>query len=270
MSSNVCIYHKGCLDGFGAAWVVNKALLGDCEFVAARYGDDPPSVAGKHVWIVDFSYPREALIQMKKEAESIIVLDHHESAQRNLDGLDFAVFDMEKSGCILTWEHFYGEIPPFFLQLIQDRDLWKFSLDSTKAVNAAIFSMPMDFEAWNKFESLDYVSRLLTDGEAILRDRDRVIGSLASGWAVRRVTIMGYNVPMLNCPRYLASDVLHKLAEGEPFAISYFDDKDRRNFELRSAEDGVNVSEIAAAFGGGGHAHAAGFQMDLPEEDYFK
>ena len=30
----MCIYHGNCADGFGAAWVVRKALGSDVEFVA--------------------------------------------------------------------------------------------------------------------------------------------------------------------------------------------------------------------------------------------
>jgi len=33
-------------------------------------------------------------------------------------------------------------------------------------------------------------------------------------------------------------------------------------FSLRSQEGGIDVSEIAIKFGGGGHKHAAGFKVD--------
>jgi len=39
---------------------------------------------------------------------------------------------------------------------------------------------------------------------------------------------------------------------------------------LRSAkEGGLDVSEIAEKFGGGGHKHAAGFTIPMIEADYF-
>ena len=38
-----------------------------------------------------------------------------------------------------------------------------------------------------------------------------------------------------------------------------------RIFSLRSTEDGLDVSEIASKFGGGGHKHAAGFSVPLEE-----
>ena len=98
-----------------------------------------------------------------------------------------------------------------------------------------------------------------------MRDRDKLIDSLVSGWAIERINIAGYDVPCLNCPRWLASETLHILAENEPFAVSYFDSKDERTFELRSSENGIDVSEIAKQFGGGGHKHAAGFKAKKPK-----
>ena len=52
--STICIYHGNCADGFGAAWVVRKALGADIEFHAATYGQPVPDVTGKNVVIVDF------------------------------------------------------------------------------------------------------------------------------------------------------------------------------------------------------------------------
>jgi uncharacterized protein len=47
----------------------------------------------------------------------------------------------------------------------------------------------------------------------------------------------------------------------EPFAACYWDVPNGQVFSLRSCENGVDVSEIAKQFGGGGHKHAAGFTV---------
>ena len=45
-----------------------------------------------------------------------------------------------------------------------------------------------------------------------------------------------------------------------PFGACYFDRQDgKRQWSLRSTDNGVDVSEIARKRGGGGHKHAAGF-----------
>ena len=68
----------------------------------------------------------------------------------------------------------------------------------------------------------------------------------------------------------MASEGANQLAQNAPFAAAYYDRADGRVFSLRSV--GIDVSEIAARYGGGGHHHAAGFQAehgwegDRPEE----
>ena len=105
----VVIYHSGCYDGFCAAWIFWRQFP-KAEFVPANYGDDPPDVRGKSVFVVDFSYPRETLLRMNEESSSLVVLDHHRTAQKDLEGLDFCTFDMTKSGGRLAWEFIYGTL----------------------------------------------------------------------------------------------------------------------------------------------------------------
>jgi oligoribonuclease NrnB/cAMP/cGMP phosphodiesterase (DHH superfamily) len=59
----------------------------------------------------------------------------------------------------------------------------------------------------------------------------------------------------------MGSDAAAKLAVGWPFAAYYWDSPTGREFGLRSAPDGLDVSVIARKFGGGGHKHAAGFKL---------
>jgi oligoribonuclease NrnB/cAMP/cGMP phosphodiesterase (DHH superfamily) len=74
--------------------------------------------------------------------------------------------------------------------------------------------------------------------------------------------IAGNNVPVLNAPYFWSPDAGHIMAQGEPFAACYWDVANgERVFSLRSADDGVDVSEIAKKFGGGGHPHASGFKV---------
>jgi nanoRNase/pAp phosphatase (c-di-AMP/oligoRNAs hydrolase) len=77
------------------------------------------------------------------------------------------------------------------------------------------------------------------------------------------MTIGGYDVPVANLPYMFASDAGNIMSEGEFFAASYFDTPDGRKFSLRSKDTGMDVSEIAKRFGGGGHARAAGFMMPI-------
>ena len=80
---SMCIYHGNCADGFGAAWVVRKAL-GEIDFHGAKYQEPPPDVTGKDVVMVDFSYKRPVLLEMAEKANSILILDHHKVLARHV------------------------------------------------------------------------------------------------------------------------------------------------------------------------------------------
>src|SRR6185369_16472925 len=148
----LCIYHGNCADGFGAAWAVRKAL-GEIDFHAGVYQEDPPDVAGKDVVMVDFSYKRPVLLEMAKNAKSILIIDHHKTAAEDLVNLPANVitkFDMNHSGAVLTWKHFFpDQEPPILLLHIEDRDLWRFALQNTRQIQASVFSYPYDFKIWD-------------------------------------------------------------------------------------------------------------------------
>jgi hypothetical protein len=80
------VHHGSCPDGFGSAWWLARNLDGRPVFHEGFYGQDPPwdLVAGRDVWIVDFSYPGHQLDEIARVCKSLIVFDHHQSAIGNL------------------------------------------------------------------------------------------------------------------------------------------------------------------------------------------
>jgi oligoribonuclease NrnB/cAMP/cGMP phosphodiesterase (DHH superfamily) len=264
----LCLYHKNCTDGLGAAlavheWLKEQGRLGDCEFQPVQYGDTPPDVAEQDVIIVDFSFPRDILLEMEKKSSSLIVIDHHKTAQAELGDLDFAIFDMDKAGCILTWEYLFPDTPPPLLfEYLQDRDLWRWELPQSRELSAALRSHKPDFDVWENFLSPKAVKDLKGEGVAILRyQQSHVDMVLADKPATAEIG--GHNVPCINTTT-LISEIGNELARGQPFAAMYFDLPDKRVFSLRSDENGVDVAEIAKQYGGGGHKHAAGFTVQKP------
>ena len=272
---SLCIYHANCADGFTAAWVVRKALGEDnVEFYPGFYQTSPPDVTGREVILVDFSYKRPVLEQMRDKAKSILILDHHKSAWDDLKDLPgvTSVFDMYRSGARITWDHYFpGKIAPQVLYHIEDRDLWKFDLQKTREIQAAIFSYEYDFNIWDKFMSLhkDHLDNLSNEGAAIERKHFKDIRELLTV-VTRRMNIAGHNVPVANLPYIYSSDAGHILGENEPFAACYWDTPTGRVFSLRSSETGVDVSDIAKQFGGGGHKHASGFEISYEEAKKFE
>ena len=274
----ICIYHGNCADGFGAAWAVRQSGV-DADFVPGVYQTDPPDVTGARVIMVDFSYRRPVMEELGKKAQSILVLDHHKSAAEDLaeypeppcdiselrgwlpySGI-YARFDMERSCAILAWEHFHTGDPPQLLRHVEDRDLWRFALPGTREIQAAVFSYPYDFDVWACLMGTP-LDDLRREGEAIERKHHKDIAELVKV-CQRYMNIGGYSMPVASLPYTLTSDAgrLMAINDDSQIAACYWDTAEARVFSLRSPDGGPDVSGIAKLYGGGGHAHAAGFAV---------
>lgn len=265
----VVIYHGNCDDGFAAAWAIWRKHP-DWEFVAGRYGSPPPKLFGRKVYMVDFSYTGKDLHHTKKLLDGgnqLCVLDHHKTAAKDLepllaDGTMSGRFDMELSGAIITWEWFHpeSEIPPA-LWLIHDWDLWQFNYPDTRAFKFGLRTYPMQFELWEELlMSKERTRGMVMKGNAILDWYNMQID--AAKKKAFRMKFNDWDVPAVNAMPAFSSDLGHDLAQGEPFAVVFYEDGEKTTYQLRSAEDGVDVSEVARALGGGGHEHAAGFTRE--------
>ena len=285
----LCIYHGNCADGFGAAWVVRKALGADkVEFHAGVYQNDPPDVTGRAVLMVDFSYKRAVMESIAAMANTVTVLDHHKTAAEDLQplldaGVIKGVFDMNRSGAGLAWDYFFPNDPrPMLINHIEDRDLWRFKFPETREIQANIFSYPYDFEVWDRLFDTP-TTALAVEGAAIERKHHKDIAELTQV-VTRKMRIAGHVVPVANLPYTLTSDAGHLLC-GEiqsppgvggpttsafPFAGCYWDTQEGRVFSLRSREDGFDVGEIAKQYGGGGHKHASGFRVPFDQLAQFE
>jgi oligoribonuclease NrnB/cAMP/cGMP phosphodiesterase (DHH superfamily) len=274
----LCIYHANCADGFGAAWIVRKALGPDeVEFCAALHHREPPDVTGREVIMVDFSYPRRVMEQLLAKAAFILLLDHHITARDDLTGLKhpkklMAVFDMDLSGVGVTWRHFFpGQPMPKLLAHVQDMDLWRFGISGTREIMSTVHSHPYDFAVWDQLMKYPPY-RLIRDGMVLRRARDKEVSDLLGPIGIApRFIQLGHKLttlvrgPAYNVP-FMFSGVANKAAETHPFAATYWISGERVKFSLRSREDGgVDVAALAQQYGGGGHVHAAGFELQLSE-----
>lgn len=255
------LYHKNCEDGFGAAWIAWQALGDQAAYIPVQHGDLPPEIPdGSLVTIVDFSYPREVLIGLGEKMESLRVLDHHKTAAQDLIGLDFTTFDMDKSGAMLAWDHWFPSEPaPLLVQYIQDKDLWLFKLHRSREVSAALRSYPKDFKVWSNLS----VDDLAKDGIAIQRAISIQVAEHVEIATLQNVG--GYLVPVVNATCYTSEigDQLNARYPDSPFSASFVDRADgKRRWSLRSRGE-FDVSEVAQKFGGGGHKNAAGYIQAL-------
>lgn len=261
------IYHGSCYDGFTAAWIAHHALDYP-ELLPAKYGEPiPASAGGRPVWVVDFSYPRDEMVRLNELAHRLIVLDHHKTAREACETLSFCTFDMERSGCRMTWDHFHpGTEPPRWIQHVEDRDLWRFDFDETPEVHAYIASLPMTLGQWDELAEMPF-DTILDRGLQIRRYIETWIQRASQ--EARVIDFDGCRVVALNVPYQNASEVGSCLLKQHPdcdFAMGWFQRGDGRyQYSLRSRTD-FDVSEVAKKFGGGGHPGAAGFDRAIPPE----
>ena len=259
---DVVLYHAECLDGFGAAWAIWKRFP-SARFVPVKHGfPPPPDLAGRHVVIVDFSYARATLEAIASEAASLLVLDHHITAQQALTDLPFARFEEKKCGAVMAWEWAHATPVPWLLEYVQDKDLWHWDLPASREINAALASYPFDFPLWEGFRQ----ETLEAEGRAILRYENELAGKIAAEAVL--VSFHGETVPAVHSA-VLTSELGERLSRSHPFCIIWHERDGRRYYSLRSRADGVDVAAIATAYGGGGHTHAAGFSVPLGPGDPF-
>lgn len=269
-SETLVIYHGDCLDGLGAAWSVFCKLGHQVRYIPARYGDELPDFEpGAVLYILDFSYSPQLLVDASAKAGRIILIDHHMTAMEQCNDFfrarpvpeNLSVnFDLSRSGCILTWQYFFHDLkPPQILLHIEDRDLWRFKLDGTREITSALYERtPITFA---EIGALD-LAELLAVGRIQVKQFTNMVQRLAK--SAHNVSVAGRIGLAVNAPSLFSSDLGHVLAEKSgTFGMTYQYDgrKQQWNFSLRSIGD-YDVGHLAQSFGGGGHRNAAGFALD--------
>lgn len=268
----VVLYHGGCADGFTAAWVAWRRFKDNAEYFDVFYGGAEPTpafVKGRQVFVLDFSFKRRLLEVLEDAAAKLIVLDHHKTAKAELEGLPYCKFDMNRSGAGLTWDVFYPKQPrPWLVNYVEDRDLWRFQLPHSKAVNAWIATSAHRFGTWEKLHAAS-LKDVAQWGYCAMAETKRYIREMKKQARYVDFGGLGFVVPVVNAPRINGSELLNELAAENQYAVAWSQREDGRfQYEIRSArESGFDVSEIAKQFGGGGHFNAADFVVSalVPE-----
>lgn len=301
------ILHHGCPDGFCGALVLSKALAFESSVsyvntIPVQYGQPLPYglEANDCVILVDFSYPRDMMVELCKQVAYVVVLDHHKTAKDELamlkltDVNNIAIFfDMERSGARMAWDFLeclrtntkenvesilqleilpkqsVADTPEFILY-IEDRDLWKFELPHSREISAYVRSLPYKEEWW-----LPLLPQLAWErnfdlyrheGQAILRFQKQQVNLTADhavdiNFPLRPRSNEFMQVKIVNTTTNISEVAEELYTRYElPFTVTWFYGE-QFIYSLRSNR-GVDVSKIAKAYGGGGHPVAAGFVSD--------
>jgi len=276
------VYHSPCTDGFAAAWACWTKFGDKVQYIPAVHNDNKnkysfweDKLKDKHVVVGDFSFSREITLQLTAATKSLLILDHHVSASKELAGLPNYYYNNDLSGAGITWRACYGETArvPKIIQYVQDQDLWKWELPQSKEVSSFITSTPLVFEKWDSLARRmeGDLQKIAFQGKAMLKKQSALASTIAKG--METWLIGGYNVPAVNCPAILNSFVCSVLeSKGSwPFVATYYLTNGKVVWSLRANKGKVDVSEVAKQFkGGGGHVKSAGFSVPVTEVDFIK
>jgi oligoribonuclease NrnB/cAMP/cGMP phosphodiesterase (DHH superfamily) len=282
--ADVLVIHHNCPDGWAAAWVIRHYFKNEPGIVMAfhptDYDEAPPVECIKRAdttYIVDFCYDRKTLEELSMFQTEILVLDHHKSMEAQSHGLDFCVFDMNRSGAGLAWDYFFPMADrPWAIDYIEDRDIWKWEFGNSREALAFLDTMPLSFATHDKlFEGVITLGEAVNKGTAIVDYIDQYL-SAAIESGMRRIDFQDpsgkihMDVPIVNVPYQSVSEAGNRMSLFSEFALAWFRRSDGKyKFSVRVSENSdFDASKFAKLYpGGGGHVKAAGFVLDHEIEE---
>ena len=292
MTKRIIIYHDDA-DGRCAAAIAamhGRRIHGhgmEVKFIPMDYGKKIPDgvLAGfvpssieNDVWLLDFSLPEDEMDALESIAgvESLMWIDHHVTAIEKLARFEHwsGVRRSGRAACMLTWVFCGGseEAAPLAVQLIADRDTWKFEYGAKSHWFHAALDLydtrPENIELW-EFAWLRpqaQMELMLIEGRAIYDARRKKLATVIRRFGrVEKLhgtdmTVLSVNYPgsgdLGEIGREMGHDVVHSYVDQEK------DGRLCRVHNLYSSKD-IDVGRLAKERGGGGHKNAAGWVVRL-------
>lgn len=278
----LCIYHVADHDGKGSAAIV-KSAYPEVEFYGLNHGMDIPyEEINKHEQIVvcDISLPMDLMFELSQRKD-FTWIDHHISVISKYDeymatGKYKPIKGLRRVGTAaiqLTWEYFHpNQTTPEGVQLLGLNDLFDLRDPRVRPFEYAFQSCgvnrpgdPIWAELINNQVDIDC---MVSKGEAILswiRIRNyRLARSMAF-----ESQFGGYKCICSNMAQGYSEffDSLDNLSDYDILVNFYMSKQNTWNMTFYANKEGIDVSKIAASFGGGGHKGAAGASglKQLPE-----
>jgi nanoRNase/pAp phosphatase (c-di-AMP/oligoRNAs hydrolase) len=263
----VVIYHGKCSDGFGGAWVAWKKFGDSATYIGAEDRDHHHvDLSNKEVYLIDYSYPLDVMLEIEKTAKKFVVIDHHVSVKENIEKIQNHFYDVHHSGAYLAWQYFFpSQKVPKLIEYIEDGDLYIFSLLDSRPILAYLYVCDFDFLVYEQIskdlETEHGYAKILEQGTLLRTVHERQVEYFAKKAGL--VEFEGYTIYAVNANNIVASDLGHILSQKQgPFALIFNYEKWGWKCSLRG--DGtVDLSLIAKKYGGGGHHNAAGFAIPV-------
>jgi oligoribonuclease NrnB/cAMP/cGMP phosphodiesterase (DHH superfamily) len=268
------IYHGNCSDGFTSAlacYLYFKASNGynkhgnKIEYYPAFHGSMSPNVEGKNVLICDFSYKEAIILNMISKSKNLLIIDHHKSAEFELKSIPDKnkIFNMDHSGCVLTWQFFYPDQDiPLLFKYVEDNDIWLKQMPNTREITSYIFSLPFDFEEYSKLLDDEHLYSVIPVATGFAKQNKLYIDQSMKHVSKKFIKFDNkYHMVGLVNSSVLKSEIGNCVFSKYPncdFSGVYSIIDSKITTSLRSTNDRTDVSLIATKLGGGGHRNASG------------
>jgi oligoribonuclease NrnB/cAMP/cGMP phosphodiesterase (DHH superfamily) len=292
MDINVIIYHNPCMDGYASAYIAKHFIGKELKFIPKSLDRKPidiEDIKDKNVLMIDIVC--ENVEEINSHANSLIILDHHKTNQDKLKDINYAYFDMHKSGVGLAWEYFYINEDkykmPLFLKCIQDRDLWTWIIPESRffcdylyeEVNFSDQKFKILKELMNEWDDKKEDNPIFNNyyniGKILNKMKMKNIENIVkykSKLIELNIKENMYKVYIYNTPTD-ASDLGNYVMENLDcdFVIiwCYNHASELYTYSVRSIDKKTDVGYISKIYGGGGHRNAAGFSSDKHPKDLF-
>ena len=266
MKDIVVLYHRNCPDGFGGAYAAWKKFGDSATYIAMHHNQAvPEGLDGKEVYIIDYSFKKDVMLELEKRAARLVVLDHHIGAREAVEAVREHVFDNDRSGASIAWRYFHPNAPlPRLIAYIEDTDINRMSLPNAHTMSTHLSAQRFDFDVFEKLmqevESDEGFEAAVERGEAY-REYVSHLADFLAGKA-EEVEFEGHHVFAINTQvnQHLRDQIGARLSKGRPFAILWMEDAAGRVFSMRG-DGSVDLSKLAQKYGGNGHKGAAAFKL---------
>lgn len=278
---DIIIYHANCSDGLSAA-AVAKVAMPKAILIPGTYGFPKFNFKDCNIYFVDFSYKKVDMETLINTNTTVWLVDHHKSAIEETEELDlkygnffrFIAFDNEKSGVGLACELWkpHQEMP-YAYQLIQDRDLWTWELDSKNILKAIDTYVPRTVDDYIQLGNLskeECISQFEEKGKALVEFEHSLEEQILKD-STTYVNIFDYtDIPCINVHGMFVSNIGNKVMlkyPSTPFVLLWQTTKKGIKVSIRSTDENEDASKIAQRFApnGGGHHNAAGVLIPVTD-----
>jgi len=288
-----CFYHND-MDGRCAAamvhsWVGVRDMLAPVEFIEMDYArtvDLKTIRPQEQIWIVDFSFKPEVMVQILAITQDVTWIDHHGTAidaydKNNLMSSLRGVRRVGESGSLLTWKyiHWYtargngpivmrddapeGLEAPDVVRLVNDYDIWARKIKESNAFMEGVKLRkhgPEDefwFDLWSEHGFDGRIQNIIHDGEIAAQYRTMYCDEINTSFGFE-CEIEGHRSWVCNVYKFGSLAYGDRIMQYDICVGCIFDGV-KWTVSLYSEKADIDVSVICKKHGGGGHKGAAGF-----------